>query len=178
MSHLVCVSISGLHIFLIRTKKVPPLFFKFLMGYHSPQRQKRFSGACTDTSSLGKRWTVYIMQHIQWQLKNNEVVFVIDMYSVVRAGQVPNFLKLFHSVLKEGPSARSFRSCSCFPQLSYSIPFHSVLRLRTIILFHLLLGVLSQRMVLSPVSFLVKNVSIPRSVWAGVIKSIKCMMAE
>ena len=32
MSHLVCVSIYEVDIFLIRTKKVPALFFKFFDG--------------------------------------------------------------------------------------------------------------------------------------------------
>ena len=84
---------------------------------------------------------------------------------------VPNFLKLFRSVLEQGPSARLFCSCSFF--LNHSvlapfrlvpfcpIPFRPVLSLRIIIPFHSVLGVLSQRTVPSPVPFLVNNSSNP-----------------
>ena len=67
-----------------------------------------------------------------------------------RAGQFTTFLKSF-----QGPSARSFRSCSFFSIVPYSfrsvpfcsVPFHPVLSRRTVIPFRSVLGVLSRRTV-------------------------------
>ena len=42
-----------------------------------------------------------------------------------RAGHVLTFFKSFRSVLEQGPSAKSFRSCSTFHYLSVLVPFRS-----------------------------------------------------
>ena len=50
-------------------------------------------------------------------------IYFLIFYSMGRAGHVP-FFKLFCSVLEQGPSAKSFRSCSSFLSFcSRSVPF-------------------------------------------------------
>jgi len=41
-------------------------------------------------------------------------ILIIKYQCVSRSGHILTFLKLFHSVLERGPSARSFRSCFFF----------------------------------------------------------------
>ena len=51
-------------------------------------------------------------------------IYFLIFYSTGRAGHVPIFFKLFCSVLEQGPSAKSFRSCSSFLSFcSRSVPF-------------------------------------------------------
>ena len=102
----------------------------------------------------------------------------LSQWTISRAGHVPTFLKSFRSVLEQGPSDKSFRSCSFFVvSFRYvpfravrcrSVPFCSVLSRRTWSSrsvpflaflfkerFHPSRSVLSQRTFPSPVPFLV-----------------------